>query len=358
MLSQKMAHISSLSTITSSELSSFVKSKIEPDTAYIQRCNAVVDRLCQFMINSLPPTLRPSEVRKCGSLGKGTAVIGKSDADLVVFLAEFHSISTLRSEIKRILDEMQEYFVKFGGCKLEGKTWHAVKLLITCNDHTHSVDILPSVDILKLKTTKDIFKEMESLSDCEKGYYSAALAPLQVEFVARAPTKVKTLSKLQELKQHLRRQNYPVELINDGINRAMDIPLAQLRRTRLKEEKQDEKIPFENTSDQRLPSSYSLELIVIAVWETAGKPENFELCKGFYHVLRAIAYYRCLKHAWTLNYDSHYVQRDPFYVVDPANPFNNVLTACNCWDMIAAKAKSLLQARLFEECVDGQCGWQ
>lgn len=41
--------------------------------------------------------------------------------------------------------------------------------------------------------------------------------------------------------------NYPVELINDGINRAMDIPLAQLRTTRLKEEKQDEKIPFITT---------------------------------------------------------------------------------------------------------------
>lgn len=59
-----MAHVPSLSTITSSELSAFVQSKIEPDTAYIQRCNAVVDRLCQFMNNSLPPTLRPSEVRK------------------------------------------------------------------------------------------------------------------------------------------------------------------------------------------------------------------------------------------------------------------------------------------------------
>lgn len=55
------------------------------------------------------------------------------------------------------------------------------------------------------------------------------------------------LHSLQELKQHLRRQNYPVELINDGINRAMDIPLAQLRRTRLKEGKQDEKIPFVTT---------------------------------------------------------------------------------------------------------------
>lgn len=59
-----MAHVPSLSTITSSELSAFVQSKIEPDTAYIQRCNAVVDRLCQFMNNSLPLKLRPAEVRK------------------------------------------------------------------------------------------------------------------------------------------------------------------------------------------------------------------------------------------------------------------------------------------------------
>lgn len=53
-------------------------------------------------------------------------------------------------EIKCILDEMQEYFVKFGGCKLEGKIWYVVKLLIICNDYIYSVDILLSVDILKL----------------------------------------------------------------------------------------------------------------------------------------------------------------------------------------------------------------
>lgn len=315
-----MAHVTSLSSITSSELSAFVKGEIEPDMAYIQRCNDIVDLLCQFMQNSFPRELRPSEVRKCGSLGKGTAVKGKSDADLVVFLAEFHSVSHLRAKIKRILDEMQVYLVEYSGCKLEGTTWHAVKVLITSNGHTHSVDILPSVDILKLKTKEDIYKEMESLPTCEKEYYSAALAPLQVEFVARAPTKVKTLIRL----------------------------IKYWRKTEFKE----------STGDQKLPSSYPLELIVIAAWEIAGKPENFDLCKGFYHVLREIAAYRCLKHAWTLNYDSHYVQRDPFYVVDPANPYKNVLADCNCWDMVAAKAKSLLQARLFKGCIDGSCGWQ
>lgn len=65
----------------------------------------------------------------------------------------------------------------------------------------------------------------------------------------------------------------------------------------------------ESTGDQRLLSSYPLELIVIGQWENAGKPQNFNLCKGFYHVLRAVANYRSLRHAWTVNYNSNYVNR-------------------------------------------------
>lgn len=64
-----------------------------------------------------------------------------------------------------------------------------------------------------------------------------------------------SLQRLRQLKQRLRRQNYPLELINDRINRAMDIPLAQLRRTRLKEEKQDEKIQFVTTHN---PCNHSI----------------------------------------------------------------------------------------------------
>lgn len=58
----------------------------------------------------------------------------------------------------------------------------------------------------------------------------------------------------------------------------------------------------ERTDGKRLPSSYILELIVIGQWGKAGKPENFDICKGLYHVFRAIADYRNLRHAWTENY--------------------------------------------------------
>lgn len=306
------ASSSSLSSITAGELNTFVLKEIEPDTAYNQSCRAVVDRLCRFMQNNFPDQLRPSEVRKSGSLGKGTAVKGKSDADLVVFLANFRTMSNLRDSLRDILARMKEYLGTYGGCDVEGTTLHAVKVSVTCHGHSHSVDILPSADILRYNSKDAIFAEMVSCSLAAREYYSAALAPLQVDFVSGVPTKVKTLIRL----------------------------IKYWRKTEFEE----------STGHQRLPSSYPLELIVIGEWEDAGKPQNFNLCKGFYHVLRAIADYRSLKHAWTVNYNSNYVSSDEYYVVDPANPFNNVMKACNCWDTVAEKARAFLLNPLFRQC--------
>ena len=58
------ASSSPLSVVTAWELNTFVQTELEPNTFYNQSCNAVVDRLCQFMQNSFPKMLRPSEVLK------------------------------------------------------------------------------------------------------------------------------------------------------------------------------------------------------------------------------------------------------------------------------------------------------
>lgn len=44
---------------------------------------------------------------------------------------------------------MKVYLGTYGGCDVEGTTLHAVKVSVTCHGHSHSVDILPSVDILR-----------------------------------------------------------------------------------------------------------------------------------------------------------------------------------------------------------------
>ena len=58
------ASSSPLSVVTARELNTFVQTELEPNTFYNQSCNAVVDRLCQFMQNSFPKMLRPSQVLK------------------------------------------------------------------------------------------------------------------------------------------------------------------------------------------------------------------------------------------------------------------------------------------------------
>lgn len=301
----------SLSSFTADNLNSFILEEIEPDTAYNQRCKAVVNRLCHFMQNNFPDQLRPSEVIKSGSLGKGTAVKGKSDADLVVFLAKLTTISELREILEDILDRMKLYLDKYAGCKWIGTTRYAVQVSVNCHGHIHSVDILPSVDIVRKRTCKDIYAEMETLTKREKKYYSSAFAPLQVDFVSQVPTKVKTLIRL----------------------------IKYWRKTEFEE----------RTDGKRLPSSYILELIAIGEWGNAGKPQNFDLCKGLYHVFRAIADYKSLRHAWTENYKYNNFVRDQWYVVDPANPFNNVMDACDLWDDVAEKANEFLQSPLIKQ---------
>ncbi|XP_048768093.1 2'-5'-oligoadenylate synthase 1A-like [Ostrea edulis] len=311
---------SPLSTVTTSDLNAFVKNEIEPDAEYNASCKAVVHRLCQFMKNNFPDELRPSEIIKSGSLGKGTAVKGKSDADLVVFMARFHSISVLRDSLNRILDRMKLYLGTHAGCTVEGTTAHAVKVSLSCHaGHTHDVDILPSVNVLGTGSKREIYKTMGAHSPFLREYYSAALAPLQISFVSGVPTKVKTLIRL----------------------------VKYWRKTCFEE----------STGRQRLPSSYPLELITIGEWEDAGGPVNFDLRKGFYHVLLSIVNYKRLKHAWNTNYNADkYISDDSCYVMDPANPFNNVMEACNCWDLVESNARQFLRKPLFSG-LSTSSGW-
>nr|XP_022293879.1 2'-5'-oligoadenylate synthase 1A-like [Crassostrea virginica] len=308
-----------LSALSARELNTFVQTELEPDTEYNKSCNAVVDRLCQFMQNNFPDQLRPSEVRKAGSLGKGTAVKGKSDADLVVFLANFHTISELHPNLPNIFARMIQYLGTYGGCNVTGKTPHAVQVSVHCHGHSHDADILPSVDILKTKTLHEIYKEMDSERRFRHFYY-AALTPLQIEFVSQVPVKVKNLIRLMKFWK---------------------------------------KTGFEDNTtehDQRLPSSFLLELIVINEWKRAGSPQDFDLRKGFYHVLTAITNYRTMRLASTQNYTSHRC-RDDNFVMDPANPFNNVMNVCNCWETVAEKASWFLRtADLFTDSL-GLFGW-
>lgn len=84
-----------------------------------------------------------------------------------------------------------------------------------------------------------------------------------------------SVQRIQELKQDLRRQKYPVDLINDGINRAKDISFTQLRTTRLKEERQDEKIPFVITRNLRNHIFLFSKMFFLIIIEQSENIKNF-----------------------------------------------------------------------------------
>lgn len=163
---------------------------------------------------------------------------------------------------------------------------------------------------------------VENIYDRE--YYSAALAPLQLHFVSsQNSTKLKTLIRL----------------------------VKYWRKTAFEE----------STGLKRLPSSYPLELITIGEWWDVNRPINFDLRKGFYSVLQALANYRSLAHLWPVNYRETDVSKSLLsvpYVMDPANPFNDVMTSCNCWDEVASKAKECMMKPLFSDLWGNvTCSW-
>ena len=124
---------------------------------------------------------------------------------------------------------MKLYLGRYGGCVITGTMPKAVQVSVHCHGHSHEADILPSVDLLKtsmctlfsmyttsrkangamthvsnkylmrmyismlpLESLREIYKEMDS-EPCFRHFYSAALAPLQIDFVSQVPPKVKNL---------------------------------------------------------------------------------------------------------------------------------------------------------------------
>ena len=96
---------------------------------------------------------------------------------------------------------------------------------------------------------EQLYKEMIGCTTEDRRYYSAHFVSLQVEFVERQPSNVKDLIRL----------------------------VKYWRKTCIAD-----------TGKTRLPSSYPLELITIACWEKAGKPERFDIRAGFKAVLEQL----------------------------------------------------------------------
>ncbi|XP_053391606.1 2'-5'-oligoadenylate synthase 1A-like [Mercenaria mercenaria] len=310
-----------LYSVTSGKLEEFVAETIQPDAAYLDSCGAVVDRLVHFLQNNVPDRIRPARVVKGGSLGKGTAVKGKSDIDLTLILARYSEVEAMIHDMPSILHQLEQYLEKYGHVKVVGKTGHAVQVELSCHSgHTHSVDILPAVDILPNMSEGikarlgPVYHKLGQRNKKTREFYSASLGPLQIELTKRFPTKLKSLIRL----------------------------IKYWKKSKLTV-----------TKGSKLPTSYVFELVVLNAWVDAGQPESFNMTRALHAVLNTVVNHRHFKVTFDRSlayYDTAYPEKSP-HIIDPCNPYNDVYHGYfgNAWDWddVATEASKWLRTQLF-----------
>ncbi|KAL3868665.1 hypothetical protein ACJMK2_041443 [Sinanodonta woodiana] len=293
---------------------------LQTDESYRKSCRSVINRLVRDMHKKVPEKVKA--VIKGGSFGKGTALQDNSDIDLVVFLSNYSSVQDVKDNMKHLLDIFEKYLGRKSRCKIEGRTQFALKINFKCchSSHEHKVDLLPACDVLgvDVKMTKArkwaVYDKMQGSDEDLRRYYSASLVILQRNFVVHRPAKLKSLIRLFK---SWRISEFPIRSAE---------------------------------GDEKWPTSYVLELITIKKWEEAARPLSFDLKRGFYSVLNALVEHNELQIVWYKNYvKGSLPSHGKPYIIDPANPFNNIYQSYNKWEEVAALAKRTLEWSLFEE---------
>lgn len=332
-----------LSRTPARDLDKFIEDHLLPDTPFRRRVKKAVNEICSFLkercFQGAPHRVRVSKVVKGGSSGKGTALRGRSDADLVVFLSELTSFQEqldrrgeFIGEIRRQLEAFQrETGVQF---EIQESRWEKPRALSFVFrspelDDKVEFDVLPAFDVLGLwpagpelhihegyRPDPQIYVKL--INECtrlgKEGEFSPCFTELQRAFLRQRPTKLKSLIRLVK-------------------------HWYQLSKERL---------------GKPLPPQYALELLTVYAWERGCKETYFSTAEGFRTVLELVVSYRQLRVYWTKYYDSEnpvigrYLMRQleqPRPVIlDPADPTGNVAGGAggDGWQRLAQEAAAWL----------------
>ncbi|CAH1241428.1 OAS1 [Branchiostoma lanceolatum] len=339
-LALRMTNDNFLDNIRPSGLSEYVRSSLQLPFDGDMGCQQELDKLFHFLKHKLPfPVHR---IVKGGSYIKGTDLASRCDVDFVLFVkgSSLHDqITSLREhqkDARNVLHNIQVSLKKSDMANqilMENSTPFAIRFQFKCykSRHMHLVDVMPSFDTLGSSPSKEtrriLYRQIEGTKDApDRQHFSVSLMQLQVQFVKVRPACVKDLIRLVK---HWKLTSFAP--------------------------------PSADNSNRRLPSSYTLELITIHVWDRAGHPINFSMAQAFRAVLQQLVSYREICIAWFDNYERSWpvvqkiMKRPRPVVLDPANPTNNLCETSNAWDEVAHVARHSLLKPLFhglrtEEC--------
>ncbi|XP_052024437.1 2'-5'-oligoadenylate synthase 1A-like isoform X2 [Apodemus sylvaticus] len=283
-----------------------------------------------------------------GSSGKGTALKGRSDADLVVFLNNLTSFEDrlkrqveFLKEIKKQLCEIQHesrFGVKFEIHSLWSPNSRALSFKLSAPYLQKEVkfDVLPACDFLghlsiPQRPNQQFYANL--ISECtsleKEGEFFTCFLELRRHFLNWRPPKLKSLIRLVKHWYHL----------------------------------------CEEKLGDPLPPRYALELLTVYTWERGSRVTKFNTAQGFRTVLELVIKYKLLRIYWTVFYDflhpevSSYLRRQlrkaSPVILDPADPRKNVAGSNpKGWQRLAGEAAAWLRYPCFKY-RDGSpvCSW-
>ncbi|XP_021078223.1 inactive 2'-5'-oligoadenylate synthase 1B isoform X2 [Mus pahari] len=330
-----------LRSIPASKLDKFIENHL-PDTSFCANLREVIDVLCALLkdrsFRGSSRRVRASKGVKGGSSGKGTALNGRPDADLVVFLNNFtyfedrlNQQGLLITEIKKQLCEMQHerrFGVKFEVHSLRSPSSQVLSFKLCAPDLLKEVkfDVLPAYDLLDhlnipRKPNQQFYANLISghAPPGKDGEFSTCFMEFRKYFLNWRPTKLKCLIRLV---------THWYQLCKEKLG-------------------------------DPLPPQYALELLTVYAWERGSQLTKFNTAQGFRTVLELVTKYKQLRIYWTVYYDfrhrevSEYLhqqlKKDRPVILDPVDPTRNVAGLNpKGWRRLAGEAATWLQYPCFK----------
>ncbi|XP_001378808.4 2'-5'-oligoadenylate synthase 1 [Monodelphis domestica] len=325
-------------------LDKYIEDYLLPDTYFKTELKKAIDIICSFLkercFQHTGTPVRVTKVVKGGSSGKGTALRGLSDADLVVFLSNLQSYqdqidrrSEFINEIKKQLEACQHeqgwmFEIEFEKTRFLNPRVLGFRLKFPGISHSMDFDVLPAFDVLG-QLTRDfrkpdprVYIDLIMESSWNGGEFSTCFTELQKRFLKERVTKLKSLIRL--VKHWYKMCKKKVD---------------------------------------SLPPQYALELLTIYAWEHGSRETSFNTAQGFRTVLYLIQQYQQLLVYWTVYYDfedeiiGNYLrfqlQKCRPVILDPADPTGDVGGGTRWqWGRLAQQARMWLSAPCFQN-LDG-----
>ncbi|XP_006901074.1 PREDICTED: LOW QUALITY PROTEIN: 2'-5'-oligoadenylate synthase 3 [Elephantulus edwardii] len=314
------------------DLDKFICEFLQPTRQFLAQVNKAVNTICSFLRENCfqNSDIKVLKVVKGGSSAKGTALRGRSDADLVVFLSCFQQfteqgnrraeiISEIRAQLEACQQE-QQFEVKFEISKWENPRVLSFSLVSqTTPDQSVDFDVLPAFNALGQlgsgrRPSPQVYVDLIRTYH-NAGEYSTCFTELQRDFICSRPTKLKSL----------------IRLVKHWYRQCNRMPKGK----------------------GSLPPQHGLELLTVYAWEQGKQGPQFSMAEGFRTVLELVGQYRQLCVYWTVNYDAEHkvigdflkqqLQKPRPIILDPADPTGNLGPNAR-WDLLAKEAAAYTSA--------------